>query len=726
VVVKLMNKKWKKDKIASFKAKHGKAPSKGQLDAWWAGKQRLEEGGHVKSNPKGSKKTRKSPKKKPNPKSKAKLANPDLYGNPRGGRGQRGRPTRGEKPTSAGEAVMDWSDWRGNPSKAWNGASRSTRQAALRGAGYKSTAAASKSWGKLSGTMQKKLNPPVQFGDRPPVFWIEDLGDVPPGHPGYAQPPPHWFAEVPPVPQYDREGGPRFDISYNPGRYPPAPARSRYELWANRAKRAALIDDKQALLYNLDIAIPLAKTQARSEVVFLERARSEGKKRSPNWSLIVNDLAHFDVEAVNPTHAQMSKKARKFISGKISELMEEGYPQKQAVAIAYDMARKKRFKVPEAPVEGNPAELTLPFYAHRGNAKSIYVVKDTEDKVWEVGINMTDGASTFIETARTKKEATSIAKKHAKELRVPLVDYFTYLIKSGRTQKKYELNPKTKPKRNIAITKRGRRRKRLIAAGEREEARITQAEQRWGFYDVPTRTLLAERAGYQRPEVLGARSWEELSNTAQKKISLAIEEVGLRNPSELEFYVEDIGPPSRGHPSRPARPRIPSTTLLNPREELEFYVEDIGPPQTGHPSRPRSPRIPSTTLLNPGTKKFRRSKKKWKSSIKAWRDIGEKTGYSADDVVKKHHTKDSWIFEVRTGKRKKNSGKPRQSLAKNVATARRCKNPCPKSGCNGCLRKQNPGYYSQSKKKANAGDADHPRARAYHKCNGCDKTFRKS
>lgn len=42
-----------------------------------------------------------------------------------------------------------------------------------------------------------------------------------------------------------------------------------------------------------------------------------------------------------------SKKAQGFISHKISKLMHEGKPSKQAVAIAYSMARDMGMKVPK-------------------------------------------------------------------------------------------------------------------------------------------------------------------------------------------------------------------------------------------------------------------------------------------------------------------------------------------------------------------------------------------
>lgn len=44
---------------------------------------------------------------------------------------------------------------------------------------------------------------------------------------------------------------------------------------------------------------------------------------------------------------RLSRKARQFISRKIPTLRREGYPKRQAVAIAYEMARKQGFQVPD-------------------------------------------------------------------------------------------------------------------------------------------------------------------------------------------------------------------------------------------------------------------------------------------------------------------------------------------------------------------------------------------
>lgn len=58
----------------------------------------------------------------------------------------------------------------------------------------------------------------------------------------------------------------------------------------------------------------------------------------------------FDVpEKPKKEAAKMTEEAREFISKKIKTLMDEGYPQEQAIAIAYNMAREKGYDVPEAP-----------------------------------------------------------------------------------------------------------------------------------------------------------------------------------------------------------------------------------------------------------------------------------------------------------------------------------------------------------------------------------------
>lgn len=43
-------------------------------------------------------------------------------------------------------------------------------------------------------------------------------------------------------------------------------------------------------------------------------------------------------------HAKHDRNTRRWISRKISKLVHEGYMQKQAVAIAHDMARKRKRK----------------------------------------------------------------------------------------------------------------------------------------------------------------------------------------------------------------------------------------------------------------------------------------------------------------------------------------------------------------------------------------------
>jgi transposase len=42
---------------------------------------------------------------------------------------------------------------------------------------------------------------------------------------------------------------------------------------------------------------------------------------------------------------KLSKRAQSYISKKIKKLIEEGYPQEQAIAIAYSYAQRHGFKV---------------------------------------------------------------------------------------------------------------------------------------------------------------------------------------------------------------------------------------------------------------------------------------------------------------------------------------------------------------------------------------------
>jgi hypothetical protein len=66
-----------------------------------------------------------------------------------------------------------------------------------------------------------------------------------------------------------------------------------------------------------------------------------------------------DIPPDRPKHeyeeSKLSADAQDFISKKISKLDKEGYPQKQAIAIAYSMARKAGHDVPEAPKEDDDA-----------------------------------------------------------------------------------------------------------------------------------------------------------------------------------------------------------------------------------------------------------------------------------------------------------------------------------------------------------------------------------
>lgn len=63
-----------------------------------------------------------------------------------------------------------------------------------------------------------------------------------------------------------------------------------------------------------------------------------------------------DDEGKEKTENKLSGDAQEFISKKISKLDKEGYPQKQAIAIAYSMARKAGYEVPAAPKEDDAPE----------------------------------------------------------------------------------------------------------------------------------------------------------------------------------------------------------------------------------------------------------------------------------------------------------------------------------------------------------------------------------
>lgn len=58
-----------------------------------------------------------------------------------------------------------------------------------------------------------------------------------------------------------------------------------------------------------------------------------------------------DDEGKEKNENKLSADAQDWISKKISKLDKEGYPQKQAIAIAYSMARKAGYDVPDAPKE---------------------------------------------------------------------------------------------------------------------------------------------------------------------------------------------------------------------------------------------------------------------------------------------------------------------------------------------------------------------------------------
>jgi len=92
------------------------------------------------------------------------------------------------------------------------------------------------------------------------------------------------------------------------------------------------------------------KSEIRRLKKFLETPVEEKINKWVLWLIYIG----FEPELIvrkNP----MTKKAKEFISEKIRILMREGYPQKQAIAIAYSMAVKAGYKIPKVK-KGNPME----------------------------------------------------------------------------------------------------------------------------------------------------------------------------------------------------------------------------------------------------------------------------------------------------------------------------------------------------------------------------------
>lgn len=80
-------------------------------------------------------------------------------------------------------------------------------------------------------------------------------------------------------------------------------------------------------------------------------ARARGRKIAGRAGRLATDI-HWGglrnplLQTVMLSNPRVSRAAQSFISSKISKLVREGYPQQQAIAIAYSMARRGGFKVP--------------------------------------------------------------------------------------------------------------------------------------------------------------------------------------------------------------------------------------------------------------------------------------------------------------------------------------------------------------------------------------------
>lgn len=106
---------------------------------------------------------------------------------------------------------------------------------------------------------------------------------------------------------------------------------------ANMQKKAIDVSKYQQLITDLKNIIN--KPQKTSE---------DFKEMSEISKQIAEEMPKIQ-EELGKTGAKMTDEAQGFISKKIKTLMDEGYPQEQAIAIAYDMAREKGYDVPEKP-----------------------------------------------------------------------------------------------------------------------------------------------------------------------------------------------------------------------------------------------------------------------------------------------------------------------------------------------------------------------------------------
>jgi hypothetical protein len=63
------------------------------------------------------------------------------------------------------------------------------------------------------------------------------------------------------------------------------------------------------------------------------------------------------------------------------------------------------------------------------------------------------------------------------------------------------------------------------------------------------------------------------------------------------------------------------------------------------------------TRRTKGPKRIRRSKRRFRTAQEAWRDVGDKTGLTPEDVSEITQTKESWVFVVQNRRSNRRSGR---------------------------------------------------------------------
>jgi len=108
--------------------------------------------------------------------------------------------------------------------------------------------------------------------------------------------------------------------------------------WLEEAKDIDYIYEYEG--YDEDMSLEEAKKYVKDFYTFLLEVNSPDE-------LFEHEKEMAEKLGLIKKESKLSDKAQEFISKKISILMNEGYSQDQATAIAYDMAREKGFDVPE-------------------------------------------------------------------------------------------------------------------------------------------------------------------------------------------------------------------------------------------------------------------------------------------------------------------------------------------------------------------------------------------